>query len=157
MKTKANRRWTFNVKITAFDLEGNIKDVTEYKNLLPTAGLGMTVDAWQGLVADIEIKDIALGRDNTAPALTDTKLGNETYRMVFTSQAEITPTSLLSIAIIPAADAEGLIEEIGWFAGVDADGVGPDKGVMISRVLYNRTKTVLESLQIERTDTLAEV
>lgn len=156
LKARANRRWTFNVKITAFDLDGNIKDVIEYKNLIPTVGLGLQIDAWQGLVADIEIKDMALGNDNTPPVLADTTLGNEIYRMALTSQAEVTPTSLRSIAIVPAADAVGLIEEVAWFAGAGADGVGPDTGVMISRVLYNRTKTNLESLQIERTDTMAE-
>lgn len=153
---KSRRIWTCNIKITAFDLEGNIKDVTEFKNLIVTTGLGMVVDAWQDSTLDIEIKDMALGDDNTPPALTDTILGNETYRMAFTSQAEITATSLHSVAIVPAADAVGLIEEIGWFAGVGADGVGPDTGIMISRVLYNRTKTNLESLQIERVDQISE-
>ena len=156
MEAISKRKWTFNVKITAFDLDGNIKDVTEFKKLLVTTGFGMVVDAWQGLVADIEIKDMALGNDNTAPLLINTTLGNETYRMALTSQAEVTATSLLSVAIVPAADAVGLIEEIGWFAGAGADGVGPDTGIMISRVLYNRTKTALESLSIERTDTIAE-
>lgn len=156
MKSKRTWKRITNIKITAFDLDGNIKDVTEIKNLLVTDGLGMVVDAWQGLVADIEIKDMALGRDNTPPALGDSILGNETFRMAFTSQTELTATSLLSIAIVAAADAVGLIEEIGWFAGAAADGVGPDTGILISRVLYNRTKTNLESLQIERTDTIAE-
>lgn len=156
LKSESKRKWTFNVKITAFDLDGNIKDVTEFKNLIVTAGLGMVIDAWRGAVADIEIKDMALGDDNTTPVLTDTVLGNETFRMVFTSQAEVTTTSLLSIAVVAAADAVGLIEEIGWFAGAAADGIGPDTGILVSRVLYNRTKTNLESLQIERTDTIAE-
>ena len=155
LEVKANRKWTCNIKITAFDFDGNIKDITEIKNLLVTVGLGMVVDAWQTAAFDSEIKDMALGRDNTAPDLTDTTLGNETFRMVFTSQAEVTATSLLSVAVVPAASAVGLIEEIGWFAGAAADGVNPS-GILVSRVLYNRTKTALESLSIERTDTIAE-
>lgn len=153
---KARRKWTCNVKITARNLSGVIIDVVEFNNLLVTVGLGMVVDGWQGLVADTEIKDMALGRDNTVPDLADWKLGNETFRMVFTSQAEVTATSLLSVAVVSAASAVGLIEEIGWFAGAAADGVGPDTGILISRVLYNRTKTALESLSIERTDTITE-
>ena len=153
---KSKRIWTANIKITAFDSDGNIKDVQEFKNLLVTTGLGMVIDAWQTAAFDSEIKDMALGDGSAAPDLTDTTLGNETYRMVFTSQTEVTATSLLSVAVVPAADAVGLTEEIGWFAGVNADGVGPDTGILVSRVLYNRTKTALESLQIERTDTIAE-
>ena len=153
---KSRMKWTANIKITARDLNGVIIDVVEFKNLLVTVGLGMVVDAWQTAAFDSEIKDMALGDDNTAPALTDTILGNETFRMVFTSQAEVTATSLLSIAVVPAASAVGLIEEIGWFAGIGADGIGPNTGILVSRVLYNRTKTALESLSIERTDTIAE-
>jgi len=153
---KSNWKWTTNVKITALDLDGNVKDVTEFHNLITTVGLGMVIDFLWGALGDGEIKDMAVGDDSTAPALTDTTLGNETDRWTMTSQAEASTTSLLSIVYIPPADAVGAIEEIGWFAGAGCDGVGPDTGIMVSRVLYSRNKTALESLQIERTDTMVE-
>ena len=156
---KANWKLITNVKITAFDLDGNVKDITEIKNLVTTVGLGMVIDFFQGLVADGEIKDMAVGSDDGTIlplALTNTTLGAETDRWTMTTQAEASTTSLLSIVYIPPADAVYQIEEIGWFAGPAADGVGPDTGIMVSRVLYSRNKTALESLQIERLDTLVE-
>ncbi len=153
---KGNWKWITNVRITAFDLDGNVKDVTEFHNLITTVGLGMVIDFLRGALGDGEIKDMAVGNVSTAPALADTTLGNETDRWTMTSQAEASVTSLLSIVYIPPTDAVYQIEEIGWFAGAGADGVGPDTGIMVSRVLYSRNKTSLESLQIERLDTLVE-
>lgn len=153
---EANWKWITNVKVTAFDLEGNVKDIQEFHNLITTVGLGMVIDFLWGALGDGEIKDMAVGDDATAPALTDTTLGNETDRWTMTTQAEASTTSLLSVVYIPPADAVGQIEEIGWFAGAGADGIGPDTGIMVSRVLYSRNKTALESLQIERLDTLVE-
>ncbi len=157
MKISGNRKWVTNVKVTTFDLDGNVKDVQEFHNLITTVGLGMLIDVLWGSVADGEIKDMAVGDDNTAPTLADTTLGNETDRWTMTTQAEITVTSLLSTVYIAPSEAVGVIEEIGWFAGAGADGVGPDTGIMVSRVLYSRIKTAVESLQVERTDTLVEV
>ena len=153
---KSKWKWTTNIKITAFDLEGNVKDVQEFHNLITTVGLGMVIDFLWGDLGDGEIKDMAVGDDSTAPALANTILGNETDRWVMTTQAEASTTSLLSTVYIPPADAVGAIEEIGWFAGAGCDGVGPDTGIMVSRVLYSRNKTALESLQVERLDTIAE-
>lgn len=148
--------WTTNVKVTVRDLDGKVKDIQEFHNIITTVGLGMIIDMLWGDVADGEIKDMAVGDDDTTPVIGDTTLGNETDRWVMTTQAEASTTSLLSMVYIPPADAVGAIEEIGWFAGAGCDGVGPDTGVMVSRVLYSRNKTALESLQIERTDTIAE-
>ena len=58
-----------------------------------------------------------------------------------------------TVHYITPAEAVGAIEELGWFAGAAA-GAGAGTGIMISRVLYSRVKTNLESLQIERLDTL---
>lgn len=157
---EAKWRQVTNVKITAFDLEGNVKDVTEIKNLLTTVGLGMVIDVFQGLVADGEIKDMAWGSDDGTIlplAITNTTLGAETSRATMTTQAEASAISLLSMVYLSPATAVGAIEELGWFAGPLADGIGPDTGIMVSRVYYSRNKTALESLQVERTDSIEEV
>ena len=155
MKTKAVWKRVTNIKVTAYDLEGNIKDVTEIHNLITTVGLGMLIDLMDGGIADGEIKYMGVGSDNTAPALADTTLGTETFRKAMTTQTQPTATSLLSTVYVSPSEAVGVIEEIGWFAGVGA-GAGADTGIMIARVLYSRVKTTLESLQIERTDSIAE-
>jgi len=152
---KGNWKLITNVKITAFDLDGNVKDVQEFHNLITTVGLGMLIDMLDGTVADGEIKYVAIGSNNTAPALTDTTLGTETFRKIMTTQTQPTATSLLSTCYIVPSEAVAANEELGWFAGAAA-GAGANTGIMVSRVLYSRNKTALESLQVERTDTIVE-
>ena len=152
---KANWKIITNVKITVFDLDGNITDVQEFKNLITTVGLGMIIDLLDGGIADGEIKRMALGSSNTAPALTDIKLGNETFRKAMTTQTQPTTNSLVSTVYVSPSENAVQIEEIGWFAGVNADDT-PDNGILVSRILYSRLKTTLESIQVERTDTITE-
>lgn len=144
-----------NIKITVRDLDDNIIEVREYSNLIPTVGLEMWIDALKGDISDLEIKYTAIGDDNTAPALADTTLGNETFRKAVTTISKTDSTTLLTTTYIAPDEAVGTIEEIGWFCGAAA-GAGADTGILLSRVLYSRNKTALESIQIERTDTIAE-
>ncbi len=152
-------KWIFesNVKVTAFDLKGNITDVQRFKNLLTTVGFNMMRDGLYGPggAQDLEIKYMAIGDDNTAPTIADTTLGNETFRKARTSQSKPADAQQRYVQYIAPAEAAGVIEEFGWFAG-PAAGAGADSGIMVSRTLYSRTKTALESLQIERTDTFTE-
>jgi len=149
------RTWKTNVKITVKDLQGTILEVKEILNLIPTVGLGMVIDFFQGTVVDGEIKYTAVGSDATAPALAQTTLVTETFRKAITSMAELSAVSLQTITYIAPAEAVGAIEEIGWFAGAGA-GAGADTGIIVSRILYSRNKTALESIQVDRTDTIAE-
>jgi len=151
----SNWKQRVNVKVTARDLEGNILDVQYFKNLITTVGLNMMRDGLYGSVTNFEIKYLAVGSDNTAPALADATLGTETFRKVTTSHDNATDAQHIHIVYIAPAEAVGAIEELGWFAGAAA-GAGADSGIMISRVLYSRNKTNLESIQVERTDTFAE-
>ena len=148
-------QWESNVRITVRDLDGNILDVQEFKNLITTVGLGMIVDLLDGDIGDGEIKYIAVGSDNTAPVLGDTTLGTETFRKATTSTTQPSVPSLRHVVYIAPDEAIGAIEEIGWFAGAGATGAA-DSGIMLSRVLYTRAKTALESIQVERLDTFAE-
>ncbi len=148
-----------NVKVTVFDLDGNIIDVQEFPNLITTVGLNMARDGLYGDVADLEIKVLAIGDDDTAPALADTTLGNETFRKARTSQSKPAAGQQTYVQYINPTEAIGVIEEFGWFAGAavnPASPAGKDTGIMVSRTLYSRAKTALESLQIERTDTFVE-
>lgn len=148
-----------NVKVTARDLAGRVLDVQEMKNLLVTSGLNMHRDGQYGDVGDQEVKAMTIGDDSTAPDLTDTVLGNETFRKARTSQSKPANGAVKYVQYIAPAEAVGIIEELGWVAGAavnTASPAGKDTGIMIARVLYSRVKTNLESLQIERTDTFAE-
>ncbi len=147
-------RWRGHVKITARFTDGRPPEVTEFDNLIVDAGLNAARDA---LVADAsgpaQIRVCALGDDNTAPAAGNTALGNEEFRKAITKTAAGATGVMVTTCYIAPYESVAQIEEIGWFAGDAADPDTADSGTLISRVLYSRNKTNLESLQIERTDT----
>lgn len=155
-----NRTWCWesNVKVTVFDLEGNIIDVQEMKNLIPNVALNMARDGLYGPggAQDLEIKVFGIGSNNTAPALTDTQLGTETFRKARTSQSKPGTGQQTYVQYIDPTEAIGVIEEFGWFAGAAAQVGVANSGILVSRILYSRVKTGLESIQIERTDTFVE-
>jgi len=152
-------KWTFesNVTVTVFNLEGKIIDRQTFKNLITTVGLNMMRDGLYGPggAQNLEIKYLAIGSDNTAPALADIALGNETFRKARTSQSKPAAGQQTYVQYIDPTEAIGAIEELGWFAGAAATAVF-NTGILVSHVLYSRNKTALESLQIERTDTFTE-
>ena len=148
-----------NVKVTVFDLDGNVIDVQEFHNLITTVALNMLRDGLAGDVTDFEIKALTVGDDNTAPTMADTVLGNETFRKATTATDKPAAGQFKHTVYITPSEAVGTIEELGWVAGAavnTASPAGADTGIMISHVLYSRTKTALESIQVERTDTFAE-
>lgn len=154
-----SRTWHIesNVKVTVFDLDGNIIDVQKFKNLITNVGLNMMRDGLYGPggAQDLEIKYFALGSDNTAPTLADTTLGTETFRKARTSQSKPGAGQQRYVQYIDPSEAIGVIEEFGWFAGAAATAAA-NSGIMVSHTLYSRVKTGLESIQIERTDRFVE-
>jgi len=157
VKLAANLKKVTNIKITAYDLDGNIKDVTHIKNLITKVGLNMIRDALHavGDVADCEIKYVELGTGNTAPALTDVALDAYFFRKIMTSTDKPADYQTSCTVYISPTEGVAALEEIGWWAGTDC-AAGEATGILYSRVLYPRNKTALESLQIERTDTITE-
>ena len=157
MKIKGKWNWSANIKITAFDLDGNIKSIEEFHNEIHNVGVNMVRDFFDGDVADGEIKQLGIGTSNAAIDLTDTQMGNEIFRKAMTTQVDGGTGELVSTVYVAPAEAVFAIKELGWFAG-DAAAASPNynTGIMVSRVLYTRNKTALESLQIERADTIAE-
>ncbi len=147
--------WHSNVRITVRSVTGQVLDVREYHNLIVNVGLNMLRDVLAGDVSDGEIKYIALGSDNTPPAVTDTLLGTETFRKAVTSSSKPAVGQWKSVYYIAPAEAGGVIEEMGWFAGAAAGG-GADTGILVARVLYSRVKTKLESINVERLDRFEE-
>ncbi len=148
-------KWTGHITITVRDLNGVILEVVEKENLITTVAFNMIRDVLAGDVSDGEIKRMALGDDNTAPALADTILGNETSRYTLTSSTKPSAGQWRSVFYVFPASSVAQIEEIGWFAGAAA-GAGADSGILVAHILYSRLKTNLESIQVERLDTLEE-
>lgn len=123
------------------------------ENLITDAGKALLAQALRDGAALPEITYVAVGSSSTAPAAGDTQLGTETFRKAVTSQAQGAGTNqTVTTAYIAPAEAVGQIEEVGWFAG-SASGTA-NSGTLVARVLYSKLKDALESIQIERTDTI---
>jgi hypothetical protein len=144
--------WQGDINIKSFDKDGNLIQEDNVKNLITSAGKNLLAEALR-TNNDCEIKFIALGSDNTAVTSGDTTLGNETFRKQVTSQAAGAVGVTITNLYVAPEEAVGTIEEIGFFSGSSASAT-TDSGTLFARVLYSRTKTAVESIQIERTDTI---
>lgn len=123
-------------------------------NLITDGGLDLLRNLLQGTATDGQIKYIAVGTSSVAVASTQTQLGAEVFRKPVLTRTSVTTGSLQSVTILTETEAVANIQEIGIFAGSTAS-TASNSGVMISRILYSRNKTNLESIQIQRTDTIA--
>lgn len=123
------------------------------RNLIVNSALNLARDVLRGAVNDAQVDWLALGDNATAPAASDTKLVNELFRKTLTTQAVGSTGEVVTTIYVAPAEAVFHIQEAGWFAaGASAT---KDSGVLVARVLYDRDKTDLESLQFERHDTFS--
>ena len=144
--------WLGEYEITITHKNGNV-EVQRVKNRLTNAGLNMLRDALAGDVADAEIKYLALGTNDDPLDDTDTQLGTEIFRTSDISKVKPSTGKVQNTYIVLDAEAVGNIREIGVFAGAAA-GAGANTGIMVSRILWSRDKTALESIQFVRIDTI---
>jgi hypothetical protein len=144
--------WQGRVKVKALDADGNVLQEDTINNLITTAGKNLLAKALREST-DCEIKYIAIGSSNTAPSTSDSQLGSETFRKAVTSQVAGSSGVTITNLYVAPEEAVGTIEEIGFFSGSTASAT-TNSGTLYARVLYSRTKTAVESIQIERTDTI---
>ena len=153
MEEKNGWSGSFDIYVKSIDSEEFIHEKT-IKNTIVDNGLNFLRDALRGIVSDAEIKYIAVGTSSVSVTTSDTQLGSEFFRKPVYSKSVTGTGALQTIAILDDSEAIAQIEEIGVFAGSTAS-TSSNSGIMISRVLYSRNKTNLESIQIQRTDTIA--
>jgi hypothetical protein len=141
----------------SFDIFITGKDgTTEHEhidNTITTAGLNLLRNAIKGDVTDCQLKYLAVGTSSTSVAITDTQLGAEIFRTPFLTYNTGGEGILQSTALLLDNEAVANIREVGIFAGSTASST-TNSGIMISRILYSRNKTNLESIQFNRTDTI---
>ncbi|KKK52612.1 hypothetical protein LCGC14_3103160 [marine sediment metagenome] len=143
-----NWSWRSNVTVTV-RRGGLIVARHRFHNLITTVGLSLVRDAILG-TDSLEITEVAIGDNNTAPTVGDTALANERLRIAIIDKAIVDADTAITTAYVAPFEANTFtIEEIGWFGG-------PFNDEMLSRVLFNHTKTDLESIQIDRQDSFAE-
>lgn len=123
------------------------------QNTIMDSGLNLLRDSLYSNSNDAQIRYIAVGTSSVSITTTQTQLGNEVFRKPIYSRSQIGIDSVQSVAILSDTEANVQIEEIGVFAGSTAS-TASNSGVMISRILYSRNKSNLESIQIQRTDTI---
>lgn len=124
------------------------------KNRITNIGLNLLRDFLNGDVSDGEIKYLALGTGSTAISDTSTQLEYEFFRTAFISTTKPDIGILEKTAFILDIEAVGNIQELGIFAGSTAS-TATNSGILISRVLYSRNKTNLESIQFVRRDNIS--
>jgi hypothetical protein len=113
--------------------------------------LNLFRNALYGDSVNLQINYIAVGSDSSPITGVETTLGNETFRTQISTRNKTSNGVLDTIASALDSDGAMTIREIGFFAGGNAV---KDSGTLISRILWNRDKTSLESIQFNRTDTV---
>lgn len=150
-QVKENLPWSGRVKIIV-NYAGT-EQVFELKNLVTNAGRNLLREALR-IPIDAGIRFVALGSGTAPPAVTDTQLQAEQFRKVVTRQEVGAVGEMITTMFVAPFEANTfVINEIGWFAGPDATAT-VNSGILIARVLWTRAKNNMESIQIERRDTL---
>jgi hypothetical protein len=117
---------------------------------ITNVGLDLIRDGLKGANSPI-ITYVSLGTSTTAPAVTDTALGNEVFRKAVTSYANgASHGEILINMYLAPGDAIGTdIEEIGFWGGASAS-IALNSGILLARGLFSHNpKTSTESLQFQ--------
>jgi len=148
--------WTGQVTVRVLDpMTGEERSRVAFPNLITDAGLNLLRDALKDGV-DARIRYLALGAGSSSPSPGDTELEDERWRAEVAQRTAIGTGQLDTVVYVPPGEANNfVIEEIGWFAGSDA-GASADSGTLLARVSHSHDKSNLESLQIDRLDTIGE-
>lgn len=152
-------KWIHNIRITVFDLEGNIIQQEEISNTITNLALNLwrsMLGGTLGAVDDGEIFYMDVGNDATPPDATQTTLVSAQHRKALTSSSTPADGQFQTVFYVAPGEFNEQWEELGFFVGSTADG-NVDTGTMIARVLYNHLKNVYHSVQIERLDSVVEV
>ncbi len=123
----------FRARLAEFNQEfGIFTKVIE--NVTPTEGRVVMARALAGDLTDIseiEINYTAVGTSATAPAITDSQLGTETFRKLITASTYVDNLAYIT-GLYAAGEATGTLQEHGLF--INGTGTA-NSGAMISRLL----------------------
>ena len=144
-------KWNGRVRVTTHTDGGFYVD--EFTNQITSTGLDMVRDLLSGDVTDGQIKYMAWGNSTTAATSTQSALGSEQGRKAVTTRTAGSTGVLTTTVYLSPQDANEQIQELGWFAGPNATSTA-GAGIMVARVLYSKLKTNLESIQVDREDTI---
>jgi hypothetical protein len=132
--------------LTLISPDGQVVDSRDIDNLIVQTGKNFFANA--GLFASASpFTNIAVGTSGTPAALSDTILGAEISRLIFTSSS-VAANVITMVVTFPAGMATGALQEAGIFNAASA-------GTMLSHVVFSViNKGVLDSLTISWAVTL---
>jgi hypothetical protein len=133
--------------------DGIVAEMVPFKNITPTVGFEVITKflSGNGVSPDeMEVMVHAFGDDNTAPADSDTELGNETVRKLLSSKS-YTGAKAYYTAFYGLSEANGTHAEMGLFS--NADPMVADDGTLWDHSLIALTKLDTQSLTIDYEDT----
>jgi hypothetical protein len=132
--------------LTLLDGEGKVKDFRDIKNLIVQVGKNFLASAIINSSTS-PFTYMAIGTSGTAAATSDTALGAETARQVFTSSSVSTNVVTLSTTYA-AGTGTGTLQEAGIFNASSS-------GTMLSHVVFSSiSKAAADSLVITWTITV---
>lgn len=150
---KALWEWNTNIVVTT-RRDGLVVAQERLHNVITRNGLTLARDSLRG-TDTMKILQIGIGANGDAVSEEDTDLGDERLRVTVLRRATLGFAAIITTAYIAPGEANDFtINEIGWWASDATSTLGT--GTLLSRVLFNKTKNSLESIQIDRTDTFAE-
>jgi len=136
--------------ITAKYKDGH-KETQVVKNRITNVALDKTINAFDGIDPNMQIKYLAIGTSDAAINDNDTTLGTEIFRTQFqTSNNTATGEFTTTFAVLDT-EAVATWEELGIFCGTSATATA-DTGTMLSRILFNFEKTNLVEADFTRVD-----
>ena len=130
---------------------GIIKEEYSIENRITNTALDAIINILDNIDPDLDIKFLAIGTDGTPLDDNDTQLGNEIFRTQFLTSINDAVGQFTTTFAILDNEAVATWFEIGVFTGSSAT-ITPDSGIMLSRILFERTKTALEEIDISRLD-----
>lgn len=123
------------------------------KNITTTAGRNVLARRLSGNTTYTGIVNYtALGTSNTAPAVSDTQLGTETYRKALSSGTYASNIAYLE-TFFTASEVSGTFQEYGNF--IDGSGTA-NSGQLFNRFIQTVTKSITETLNVQSTVTFAD-
>lgn len=141
--------WKGRFFIEVFE-NGVKKDETTIENRLTNLALNLMRNALYGDTGlAFNVNYLATGSSAAAVDDTDTQLTAENFRVAIPTLTKTATGILDTVTWLLAADGAITIREIGVFINGTA---AANSGTMLSRILYTRDKTALESIRIGRTD-----
>jgi len=145
-------KWEGIFKIKTINKNGEVKEET-IKNRITDDALIEIVKTLHGEAPDLEIAYLALGTDSTAVTDGATALGNEIFRTQPVSVVASGTGEVTSVFLVLYDEANDDIKEIGIFCGATAT-EDPDTGILLSRILWSKTKNENIEFDITRVDSL---